>query len=110
MGACGTEQAAKLLLETVTISNNTEMNLRKGNLDVLMALLVSDVMLGCNYHGSPFQGSENGLGATILVADGGCSYRRLVKGEGRSGWRLDIIYSKAQGKTPVLARRAARFL
>ena len=52
-------------------------------------------MLGLNYYNSAFDAAPNGIGATIMVRDGGGGYRRLVKNFGV--WTVLHIYGKVNG-------------
>jgi hypothetical protein len=96
---CGTHEALRLLNHTITSCNSMAWNLRPDNIFLLMQMLVSDIMLCLNYHGSVIGGACNGIGATIVVRDGGGSYRRLFKDPSSSemGGTIGQIYSKRNG-------------
>jgi len=58
---------------------STGWDFRPDNLHYMFQLMVSDVMISLNFHGSVISGAENGIGQTIIIRDGGGSYRRWYK-------------------------------
>jgi hypothetical protein len=69
----------RLSMELLLSCDRRAWNLRPDNLFLYMQLMVSDVMLGLNYHGSVIDGAFNGIGATVVVRDGGGSFRQWFK-------------------------------
>jgi hypothetical protein len=96
---CGTHEALRLLDYTMTSCNSMVWNLRPDNLFLVVQMMVSDIMLCLNYHGSVIGGACNGIGATLVVRDGGGSYRKLFKDPSSSeiGSSVGQIYSKRNG-------------
>ena len=96
---CGTHEALRLLDYTITSCNSLVWNLRPDNLFLVVQMMVSDIMLCLNYHGSVIGGACNGIGATLVVRDGGGSFRKLFKDPSSSeiGGSIGQIYSKRNG-------------
>lgn len=76
----------------------TGWDFRPDNLHYMFQLMVSDVMISLNFHGSVIAGAENGIGQTIIIRDGGGSYRRWYKHPDSSEKNiLGQIYQKKYG-------------
>lgn len=76
----------------------TGWDFRPDNLHYMIQLMVSDVMISLNFHGSVIAGAENGIGQTIIIRDGGGSYRRWFKHPDSSEKNmLGQIYQKKYG-------------
>ena len=75
-------------METILACDRAVWNLRPDNLFLFLQILVSDVMLCLNFHGSVIDGAFNGIGATLVVRDGGGSYNKRFK-ERDSNLRVD---------------------
>lgn len=97
---CGFTDAINAVYHaSVAESNADGWCLRPDNLLLLNHLLVSDLMLSLNYFGSCIEGACNGIGATVLVRDGGGNYRESCKeGTGASeGATFQQMQKKANG-------------
>ena len=96
---CGVHEALKLLFHTMTSCNAMAWSLRPDNLLLFSQMFTSDAMLSLNYHGSVIGGACNGIGATLVVRDGGGSYRKYFKDPSSSdtGATIGQIYSKRNG-------------
>ena len=89
-----TDGALRFCLNTLVACDDAGWHLRPDNLFLLLQLLISDIMLALNYHDAVVGGASNGIGATVIVRDGGGSYRRKFKDPGSGGLLLGQIYSK----------------
>lgn len=100
-GACPdlTHEAAMFLGQVIHNCNERKWDLRPDNVFYMTHLMVSDMMLCLNYHGSVIGGAANGIGATIVVRDGGGNYRRWFRdpSSSDSGPSLGQIFSKRYG-------------
>ena len=94
-GGCAVVSAARYLDDVLKTLNKCEWAFRSGNLTLFLELLITDVMLGLNFYNSAIRAAPNGIGPTLMVRDGGCSYRRLVKTYGV--WTILMIYGKVNG-------------
>jgi hypothetical protein len=80
--------------------NRLAWSLRPDNVYLLIQMMVSDIMLALNFHGSEIGGASNGIGGTIVVRDGGGNYRTLLRKEPGSmdnGSHMLQLYSKKNG-------------
>ena len=92
---CPMIAAARFVDASLMTSNRCEWALRSGNMVLMWLILVTDVMLGFNYYNSSFDAAQNGLGPTIIVRDGGGSFRRLVREFGV--WKIMHVFGKVNG-------------
>jgi hypothetical protein len=76
---CSMTNAMFFIGEIVTECNEDGWSLRPDNLYLVLHLLISDVMLGLNFHGSCIEGACNGIGATLLIRNGGGNFRESCK-------------------------------
>ena len=91
-------EALRFLLDTFVQCDQHAWNLRPDNMHLVMQLLISDVMLCLNYHGSVIEGAHNGIGATLIVRDGYGNYRRWFKDvSGGGGTVLGQVMDKNNG-------------
>lgn len=72
-------RALRYALDVFLACDRCKWNMRPDNLHLLLQLLVSDMMLCLNFYGSVIDGASNGIGATLVVRDGGGSFRRWFK-------------------------------
>ena len=73
MGNCD-DEAQRFFAKCIS-SCNVELNLKPDNLYLFLHLLLADMMLSLDYHRSTLEAAPNGIGATIIVCDGGGNYR-----------------------------------
>ena len=92
---CAMWGAARFMDSVLTTMNKCEWAFRSGNMALMWAILVTDVMLGLNYYNSSLEAAPNGIGPTIMVRDGGTVFRRLVRLF--SGWSILHVYGKVNG-------------
>lgn len=86
LGNCD-DEAQRFVARCLT-SCNVELKLKPDNFYLLMQLICTDLMLGLDYHRSTLEAAPNGIGATLIVCDGGGNYRQ----EGGA-----LVYSKTNG-------------
>lgn len=86
MGNCD-DEAQRFIAKTIS-SCNTELNLKPDNLYLLMHLILTDLMLSLDYHRSTLEAAPNGIGATLIVCDGGGNYRCE---------NMNLVYNKTNG-------------
>ena len=68
-------QAQRFIAKCISSCNVEELNLKPDNLFLFMHLIYTDLMLSLDYHNSTLEPAPNGIGATVIVCDGGGSYR-----------------------------------
>jgi hypothetical protein len=90
-------RAMEFALRVVLECDQCMWNLRPDNLHLFMQLLVSDLMLCLNYHGSVIDGASNGIGSTVVIRDGGGSFRQWYKDVGSGVLMLGQVMSKGNG-------------
>ena len=78
---CGLHEALMFAMQTID-NCNQKWGMRPCNLFLLFQILVSDLMFALNYHGTVIEGACNGIGATIIIRDGGGSYRKKYRSPG----------------------------
>ena len=71
---CPVEEAMHLVME-VLCDCNEEWGMWPDNFHLVFQVLVSDIMLCLNFHDSAIEAAPNGIGATLIIRDGGGSYR-----------------------------------
>ena len=71
--------AMNLFMEVSEECNQKSWNLKPDNMFMVIQLMVSDMMLALNYHGSMIGGASNGIGTTIVIRDGGGSFRKWFR-------------------------------
>jgi hypothetical protein len=82
----GDDEAQRFIAKSIS-SCNVELNLKPDNLYLLLHIIYTDLMLALDYHRSTLEAAPNGIGATIIVCDGGGNYRH----------ELGPIYNKCNG-------------
>jgi hypothetical protein len=90
-------RALQYAMDKVLECDSCMWNLRPDNLHLFMQLMVSDLMLCLNYHGSVIDGASNGIGATVVIRDGGGSFRQWFKDVSSGGLMLGQVMSKGNG-------------
>jgi len=73
---CGTTAALQRMGSTFLRCNRLGFYLRPDNLHLLQLLCVSDIMQCLNFHNQAIRCAPNGIGATIVIRNGGGHYRR----------------------------------
>lgn len=86
MGNCD-DEAQRFIAKSIS-SCNAELNLKPDNLFLLMHLIYTDLMLSLDYHRSTLEAAPNGIGATLIVCDGGGNYRYD---------NMNLVYNKTNG-------------
>ena len=98
---CGLHEAFKFIVYIVDQCNGI-MDLKPDNLFLMFQLLITDLMLGLNYHDSVIQSACNGIGATIIICDGGGSYKKEYKNSGGKVVGPDYDKSNSTGADYVV--------
>ena len=95
--ACPLYEAMQMFTHVMYESNSLAWHLRPDNLYLVIQLMVSDIMLCLNFFDSMVGGAANGIGATVVVRDGGGSYRTLHKEFGDLVMLMKQIMHKNNG-------------
>jgi hypothetical protein len=98
MGNCD-DEAQRFIAKSISSCNVEELNLKPDNLFLLMHLMYTDLMLSLDYHSSTIEPAPNGIGATVIVCDGGGNYRdelgpRYDKSNGTGADHVMNVYMK----------------
>jgi len=91
---CGLHEALMFVMYKLDECNQI-WEMKPDNFFLMFQILISDLMLALNYHDSVIQGACNGIGATIIVCDGGGSYRKKYRVPG--GENEAVLSSKSNG-------------
>ena len=89
--------ALRYAMDTVLACDRCVWNLRPDNLHLFMQLMVSDLMLCLNYWGGVISGASNGIGATVVIRDGGGSFHRWFKDPMSGSMVLGQVMNKDNG-------------
>ena len=88
--ASATHRAWQVAMDLVLACDECMWHLRPDNLFLFMQLMVSDVMLCLDFYNLVVDGAFNGIGATVVVRDGGGNFRRRNKDRANGGAKLEV--------------------
>ena len=91
--SCGGCEAIQLYAHVMFECNRLRWRFRPDNLFLFAQMLVSDMMLAFNFYESCIGGASNGIGATLIVRDGGGNYRRFMPREVANEGQATPMYS-----------------
>ena len=73
--SCCVHEATTMFTHVMYECNAKEWTFRPDNLFLFVQMHISDVMLALNFQESSIDGASNGIGATLVIRDGGGNYR-----------------------------------